>query len=173
MSNENLELEAGEAAATESKTEAGREEFALSIRQPWAWLILRPDVTEPAKRAKLAERDEFMKRVENRTWSTKRRGRFWIHVGKQWDCDDDEALCRRLIMREYALELPADLPTGGILGSAVLADCVTEHPSRFFHGPYGFVLEDVRPLVKPVACRGKQGFFKLDARTVAMLPEAG
>jgi hypothetical protein len=38
---------------------------ALSIQQPWAWAIIHAG-----------------KRVENRTWSTRFRGPFFIHAGK-------------------------------------------------------------------------------------------
>src|SRR5436189_5084024 len=37
---------------------------ALSVRQPWAWLIVNG-----------------YKDIENRDWATKRRGRIWIHAG--------------------------------------------------------------------------------------------
>ena len=41
---------------------------ALSIRQPWAWLIARG-----------------VKTVENRTWATNFRGRFYIHASAKFD----------------------------------------------------------------------------------------
>lgn len=37
---------------------------ALSVRQPWAWLIVNG-----------------YKDIENRDWSTQQRGRIWIHTG--------------------------------------------------------------------------------------------
>ncbi len=37
---------------------------ALSVRQPWAWLIVNG-----------------YKDVENRDWNTKLRGQIWIHTG--------------------------------------------------------------------------------------------
>ena len=41
---------------------------------------------------------------------------------------------------------------------------------RFFFGPYGWVLEDVQELIKPVACRGKQGLWHVpDAALAEML----
>jgi hypothetical protein len=49
---------------------------------------------------------------------------------------------------------------GGIVGQAELVGCVTESSSRWFCGPYGFVIRDARPLpFKP--CRGALGFFKV------------
>lgn len=41
---------------------------ALSIRQPWAWLIVNNH-----------------KPVENRSWPTSFRGRFLVHAGKTRD----------------------------------------------------------------------------------------
>jgi len=45
---------------------------ALSIRQPWASLIMAG-----------------IKPVENRTWKTNFRGRIWIHAGKRYDYDGE------------------------------------------------------------------------------------
>lgn len=42
----------------------------LSIRQPWAWLIMTG-----------------LKDIENRTWNTDFRGRFAIHASKKFDWD--------------------------------------------------------------------------------------
>lgn len=46
---------------------------ALSIRQPWAWLIIRPDLTTPEQRA-AALAAGHIKTIENRNWATNRRG---------------------------------------------------------------------------------------------------
>src|ERR1051326_1498970 len=43
---------------------------ALSVRQPWAWLIIYGG-----------------KDIENRDWPTSHRGPTLIHAGKQWDID--------------------------------------------------------------------------------------
>jgi len=158
--------------SAELPLEAGANEaeplYALTIRQPWAWLIVRPDVRGEERRAKLAKA-QLIKDVENRVWSTNRRGRIYIHAGQQWDCDGDESYARRLIMHEYALELPLDLPLGMLVGFADIVDCVEKHPSRWFTGPYGFVLANITPLEKPIKCRGKQGFFKIDPVLAAKL----
>jgi hypothetical protein len=42
----------------------------LSVRQPWAWLLVAG-----------------RKDVENRTWNTKYRGPLLIHAGKSWDAE--------------------------------------------------------------------------------------
>jgi len=41
---------------------------ALSVRQPWAWLIANN-----------------LKPIENRTWPTRYRGAFLIHAGQTFD----------------------------------------------------------------------------------------
>lgn len=112
---------------------------ALSIMQPWAWLIVNGH-----------------KPVENRSWPTRFRGPVLIHAGKKFDGDDDS--------QEWGwpnIQRPDDFEFGGIVGEAVVVDCVTAHPSPFFCGPYGFVLRDARALAfRP--CRGMLGFFTPD-----------
>lgn len=70
----------------------------LTIRQPWATLIMQGD-----------------KRFEFRSWQTKYRGDLLIHAGKGID---KEAMKR---LEKY---LPKELPLGKILGKVTLVDCV-------------------------------------------------
>ena len=99
---------------------------ALSIKQPWAWLIANGH-----------------KPVENRIWryQPKFRGPFLIHAGKRPDVLDDRfiKLCRR-----RRITIPKNLPLGGIVGQAEIVDVVTASRSPWFFGPVGFVLS-VRP----------------------------
>jgi hypothetical protein len=93
------------------------------------------------------------KDIENRSWPTRYRGRFLIHAGKQYDGRRDE-------WDWPDIEMPESFAMGGIVGQAELVGCVTESSSRWFCGPYGFVIRDARPLpFKP--CRGALGFFKV------------
>lgn len=114
---------------------------ALSIRQPWAWLIVHGH-----------------KDVENRTWPTTFRGRFLIHAGKTFD----QAGYRWVVSRmAIAMPAPELIERGGIVGEAEIVDCVTRFQSRWFAGPYGFVLRDARPRpFTPMA--GKLGFFEVE-----------
>lgn len=57
---------------------------------------------------------------------------------------------------EAALE-----PRGGIVGKASLVDIVEKHPSRFFVGPFGWVLENAKP-VRFYETKGRLGLFELD-----------
>lgn len=109
---------------------------ALSIRQPWAWLII-----------------QGYKDVENRKWQTNYRGKLYVHASKIIDMKAYN------IFRDF-YDLP-DLETlqrGGIIGQVEIVDCVKSHQSDWFEGPFGFVLKNSKPLpFKP--CRGKLGFF--------------
>ena len=113
---------------------------AISVRQPWARLIL------------------LGKDIENRTWRTKFRGRVLLHASMGMTY----AECRSamLFARDRGVFLPLDRPLerGGIVGSVEIVDCVTDHPSLWFEGPEGFVLRDPRPLPF-TPCKGALGFF--------------
>ena len=118
---------------------------ALSIRQPWAWLIVHGH-----------------KPVENRTWSTKFRGPVLIHASKGMT-RAEYAEAQDLALR-LGVKIPhrLDLDYGGIVGQAEIVDCV-EHAkgtfiSPWFFGPYGFIFDNVR--YKPyIECKGALGFF--------------
>ena len=115
---------------------------AISIRQPWAWLIV-----------------QGYKDVENRTWATKHRGPILIHAGKTLDPYFDEI---RQDVLAQGVEFPdaKHIERGDIVGQVNIVDCVTESSSEWFDGPYGFVLEDAQPLpFQP--CKGRLGIFDL------------
>lgn len=116
---------------------------ALSIMQPWAWLIVAGH-----------------KDVENRTWSTAYRGPVLIHAGKRFDFDPAQG------WDWPDIERPAAFDLGGLVGEAEIVGCVTGMSSRWFFGPYGFVIRNARPLpFRP--CRGQLGFFVPDFTPVA------
>lgn len=119
---------------------------ALSIRQPWSFFIVHG-----------------FKTVENRTWQTSFRGPVLIHAGARFaELDrETEDFIARALGRPFPRKLNEDhAPLGGIVGVAEIVDCVAAHPSPWFAGPFGFVLENARPLpFVPLA--GKLGFFKL------------
>ena len=136
---------------------------ALSIRQPWAWLIVRPDIADLAER-QVALNTHAMKPVENRTWATRYRGPLFIHASQAMTRADYEA-CNIFLASDdrtrnllHALPKPAELERGGIVGRCNLVDCVTQHPSPFFCGPFGLVLHSVDPRsFRPL--KGALGFF--------------
>ncbi len=114
---------------------------ALSIRQPWAWLIVNGH-----------------KDVENRTWPTHFRGRFLVHAGRRFDAQGYRRVRERM---GVAMPEPEAFELGGIVGEAELVDCVQSSDSPWFSGPHGFVLRHRRPL-RFQALRGRQGFFDVE-----------
>lgn len=135
---------------------------ALSIRQPWAWLIIRPDLIGSARVAALASSE--IKDIENRSWPTRVRGRFLIHASKGMTrAEYEEAEDPLWASGGPTIELPPfeQLERGGIVGAATIDACV--HPvdrTSKWHvdGAFGFHLVDARP-VPFVACKGALQFF--------------
>ncbi len=125
----------------------GLPEFALSVRQPWAWAIIHAG-----------------KDIENRSWQAvnhglKRRGRIAIHAAKgmtRHEYDDAADWIRRC---GHVCPPAIELHRGGIIGSVEVIDVVRESDSPWFFGPRGLVLRD------PVPCdfipsRGVLGYFR-------------
>jgi hypothetical protein len=125
----------------------------LSIRQPWAELIL-------------LER----KKVELRRWSTRHRGWTWLHTGRTVD----EAACRRFGM--------SSLFTGGFVGMFRLRDVVgldvelweAWRPAHLDAGGYqpnffGWVVGQVVRLRRPVGASGSRGLYRVEASTLKLL----
>ncbi len=115
---------------------------AISIRQPWAWLIVNGH-----------------KDIENRSWRTKYRGQVLVHASqgvKRSDYDAAYALACRL-----GIKLPhrSEFETGGIVGLTTITDCVEQSESPWFFGEKGFVLADSRPLPF-VQMKGYLSFFE-------------
>lgn len=131
---------------------------ALSIMQPWAWLIVNG-----------------YKDVENRTWRTHRRGAILVHTGKTLDQDAHDLLRLGIhpadgltafgcsdIQQAYLHALETDqVQRGGIVGVATITDCVSSHPGLWFNGPFGFTLAKQAPLpFMPLS--GQRGFFSAE-----------
>lgn len=119
---------------------------ALSLRQPWAELILQGKKT-----------------IETRKWNTKFRGEFYIHAAKQID----KEACKHFKIDQTTLT------TGALVGKATLVDVRSYTSSEEFIADNhlhcagqlnfrkcGFVLKDVKR-IKPKACKGQLGFFEV------------
>ncbi|MCX6023330.1 MAG: ASCH domain-containing protein [Chloroflexi bacterium] len=124
------------------------EMHALSIQQPWTWLIANGH-----------------KDIENRNWRTRRRGWILLHAGKRLD-PAYEAVRRLCDRWDIAVPPREQLEVGGIVGMARLVDCVQQSESRWFSGPHGLVLQNARPLPF-VACPGALQFFPVAAEVLA------
>lgn len=124
--------------------------LAISIRQPWAWLILHGG-----------------KDIENRNWSTNVRGRVLIHAAKgmtkdeYFDAVDTAQTARpRMSPPPESVIMPSynGIERGGIIGSVEIVDCVDASPSPWFFGKFGFVLRN--PIALPFRpWKGRLGFF--------------
>jgi hypothetical protein len=105
---------------------------ALSIQQPWAWLIVNGH-----------------KALENRTWRTNYRGPVLIHAGQKYDQDALDAVAANIhpvTGEPLYLNAGCSFSRGGIVGHAIINGCVDSHRSEWFVGPHAFVLAHARPL---------------------------
>ncbi len=133
---------------------------ALSLRQPWAWLVVHGG-----------------KDIENRVWTTKLRGAFLIHASK--GMTPSEWLAAKQFARGagFSGELPrgdAQLQRGGIIGAARIKHVYAPgRPLSPWHmaDQYGFALANVTPLPFR-AYSGRQRWFNVeltDAETDALV----
>ncbi len=132
---------------------------ALSIRQPWASLIVLG-----------------LKDIENRTWPTRQRGNVLVHASKGMTHSEHEdaiafaidairsdprhvGATKTRTLRDLGFAFD-DLQRGGIIGSIDIVDCVSHSASPWFVGDYGFVLSNPKPMpFRPF--KGALGFFEV------------
>ncbi|VTU38484.1 ASCH domain protein [Variovorax sp. PBS-H4] len=134
---------------------------AISIRQPWAWLIVHAG-----------------KDIENRTWPTRYRGPVLIHAAKgmtreEWEDAWTFAQGTGASPKAIAAGITRDtIERGGFVGIAELIDCVM--PARrvsswHMDGCFGFKLANVRPLPF-TPYKGALGLFDVP-QGIVTLPE--
>ena len=115
---------------------------AISVRQPWAWLIL-----------------QGIKPIENRSRATSFRGPLYLHTGQNFD--EDAFADWRWIAERGGPAQPPDRRTferGGLIGVIDIIDCVRASDSRWFVGPVGYVIGRVRTIpIMPMP--GQLGIF--------------
>ena len=126
---------------------------ALTIKQPWATLIMQQD-----------------KRFEFRSWQTKYRGDLLIHAGKGIDKE---------AMKRLAKYIPENMPTGKILGKVTLVDCIKISPEfkeillkenkeiytdSSFKENYGWQLDNVEVFDKPLEAEGKLRLWEYEIK---------
>lgn len=120
---------------------------ALTVRQPWASLILAG-----------------LKTIETRSARTKRRGRVYLHAGSTMGKAEREAAIREGFD-------PDTLPRGAIIGSIEIVDAVRAEDlvvsdaerSRgdYRAGRWGWKVANVRALSTPVAASGALSFWSV------------
>jgi hypothetical protein len=134
---------------------------ALTLWQPWGWAIVAGH-----------------KLVENRPWAPPRNMigvPFAIHAGKRWDEDGADGILDLLDADDFPAD-PLVRAAGAVIGVATIervvhgtalrglpedADALAPEQRRWYFGPYGWVLRDVRRLDVAVPCRGFQMFWSL------------
>ena len=142
---------------------------ALSIRQPWAWLICKG-----------------IKDVENRTWhihmppllnypTTPKR--IYVHTSKTfadvesgWEEYVHKRVNNEIWQELWNTEFLKSLPLGAIIGEVDIVGCKyrfgEENDNLYspWHevGMYGFLLANPILYDKPIPCKGKLGFFEPD-----------
>ena len=114
---------------------------ALSIRQPWASLIVAG-----------------IKDIENRSWVTNYSGKLLIHAAQKFDKKGYEQL-KKMGVPEIIVKGMLEY-SGGILGEVELVDVVKASDSPWVEGPYGFVLKNAKVL-KFQPMNGKLGIFEV------------
>lgn len=121
-----------------------RQITALSVRQPWAWLIIHG-----------------YKPIENRQWSTTHRGLILIHAPQRFEHDVFEHWPWRDIERPDR----DALLTGGIVGEARIVTVTERRPADFDaaawrrwrdDSTYALILADAQPR-RFRACPGARG----------------
>ncbi len=125
----------------------------ISVRQPWAWLIIHAG-----------------KDIENRSWSTNHRGPLAIHASK---AKPDPADCAAVL--ELAEELGIGEPQyeyGMVIGTVDVVGCVTRSRSPWFAGPVGWQLANPRPC-DPWPLLGRLGLYSSHWPETVRLRQSG
>jgi hypothetical protein len=121
---------------------------AITVKQPWASLIIRGG-----------------KEIENRDWYTGIRGIVAVHSSAKLERREMEDACG--MMRGFVPHFSAErfeldvFPTGVILGTVEIVDCVTASDSPWFVGDFGWVLRNPVAFAQPIPCRGALKFWDI------------
>jgi hypothetical protein len=125
---------------------------ALSVKQPWAELIL-----------------DRRKQVEIRSWSSRHRGPLWLHTGRAPDLDAAQF---------FGLGV---LPLGCFVGLVEVLDIVPLDPDRWHAwrpqhlspgswraGLFGWMIANPIRLRRPVPAAGQTGLFAVTPQILEM-----
>ncbi|MFW6184454.1 MAG: hypothetical protein ACOC8X_11710, partial [Chloroflexota bacterium] len=130
------------------------------------------------------------KRVENRTWKPPldvQGERIALHASKSYD-SDGHGTCATLARQNIPI---AALPSGAIVATALVAGWLHLLPDegpqrnviarpaelkryvddRWFFGPVGWILDDVRKLPEPIPCSGALGLWRVPDDIVKQIEE--
>lgn len=138
-------------AFEQSKKGMNRKMKVLTIKQPWASLIMQRN-----------------KRFEFRSWQTKYRGDLLIHAGLGIDKE---------AMKKLEKYIPKDMPRGKILGKVKLVDCIKMSPEfkecllkenkdiyteSSFKENYGWQVSDVEVFENPIEVKGHLSLWEYE-----------
>jgi hypothetical protein len=137
-------------------------EFALSVRQPWAWAIIHGG-----------------KDIENRNYAplcmaARKAGRLAIHAALGMSPAEYDDAQRYMRERNIGAGLPPfdALVRGYIIGSVDVIGCITKsnrdahewHRNPWYQGNYGIVLANPQPC-KPIPVKGQLGIYRWQVNT--------
>lgn len=134
--------------------------YALSVIQPWAWLLLHG------------------KDVENRDWPLPNRFRgvrVAIHASKKRDRDEWDGAAMVAMDASLAARIPsmAQLSYGAIIGTLIFERDLTHSPSPWFFGEHGFLVRDPIELPQQIPCKGALGFWRVPDEIAAAIGPHG
>lgn len=131
---------------------------AISVCQPWAWLLFHG------------------KCIENRDWYTAYRGPLVIMASKGMSRAEYEDAVS--FVRHWNPALADRIPSpyrlvyGAALGRVMQTGCVREHPSWWFQGKWGHVYEDPELFPQPIPARGQLNIFDWEPPADALVSSA-
>lgn len=139
---------------------------ALTLYRPWPWAIFHANHNS--------------KRIENRPWKP------WpsiidkpivLHAGKTFDRDS----VPDILARTRAQGLGAAASDLGLIGVATVRGFATSEAgceefmvgqSRWFSGPYAWLLSDVRAFPLPIPCAGSLGLWDVPVGLQRLIDKA-
>jgi hypothetical protein len=129
---------------------------AISIKQPWAYLIVTG-----------------IKDIENRTWTIRYRGPLVIHASKSIDWEGARFLRVHpdLVTPEQYREAMKS-PRGVLLGEVITTHHIThidKPANQWFFGPFGWVLTHSIKYAQPLEYKGRRGIFHVPDKIIFKL----
>lgn len=150
-----------------SQADGSLPKVALSIKQPWAWLMTRPIYGA-------------VKGIENRTWRRGPPKSILVHAGQSLDEDCHLSLVEGLHpvtgepwaagQEAYVSDLNRyGIQRGGFVGAMdFTGEILTESDDPWFMGPFGYVTTNARG-VPFLPWRGQLGFFAVEVTAGSIL----
>ena len=134
---------------------------ALSLKQPWAWLMCAG-----------------YKDIENRQWHLPANftlpQRIHVHAGNKvddegaiWLWENKERLGIQGCMLQWT-EICNTWKRGALIGEMDIVGQLTHSDNKWFFGKYGFLTANPKLYDEPIPCKGKLGFFTPELTEVSV-----